>query len=220
LALLTVGGGGGGRITAVALVVMASAIIFIGGRLRYLEMDEIKAGIRRNVGDRRLRVANNVRIRRACGMMSKAETLAAIFSAAQELLKSAEFTYATIELTCGEAEANQKVFDSETKEASGIAGHGAKIKNGVIWWEWERGDVEGYEIIESHLFWNIRLPLSMETEERGAISLYREFGNDELLLDINYLINLFQRELTLAAERIFSKRGMSETRVRAAAARG
>ena len=222
LALLTVGGGGGARITAVALIVMASAVIFIGGRLRYLEMDEIKAGIRRNVGDRRLRVANNVRIRRACRMMAEAETLEAIFNAAQVLLRSAEFTYATIELTCGEAAVNQKVFDSETKQDSG---HGAIIRNGVIWWEWERGDVEGYEIIESNLFWNIRLPLSMETDERGAISLYREFGNDELLLDINYLINLFQRELTMAAERVFSKRSMSDvrasdTRVRAAGARG
>jgi UDP-GlcNAc:undecaprenyl-phosphate GlcNAc-1-phosphate transferase len=224
LALLTVGGGGGGRITAVALVVMASAVIFIAGRLRYPEMDEIKAGIRRTVGDRRLRVANNVRIRRAGRMMAEAETLEAIFGAAQELLNSAEFTYATIELNCGEAAANQEVFDAEMNQASR---HGASMRNGVIWWAWERGDVEGHEIIESHLFWNIRLPLSMNTDERGAISLYREFGNDELLLDINYLINLFQRELTLAAERIFSKRDTSglsahvvgETRVRAAAAR-
>ena len=39
----------------------------------------------------------------------------------------------------------------------------------------------------------------------GAITFYREFGSDELLLDINYLSSLFQRELTLAAERILTK---------------
>jgi UDP-GlcNAc:undecaprenyl-phosphate GlcNAc-1-phosphate transferase len=223
MALLTVSGGGGGRITAVTLIVMASAVIFIADRLRYPEMDEIKAGIRRTVGDRRLRVANNVRIRRACRMMAEAETLAAVFEAAQELLKSAEFAYSTIELSCGKAQHNQQVFDRETETASLQR---ARMRDGVICWEWERGDVEGHEIVESHLFWNLRLPLSTNTDEIGVISLYREFGSDELLLDINYLTNLFQRELTLAAERIFSKRstwdfnaGVSgEKRVRAAAA--
>ncbi|MFN2578952.1 MAG: glycosyltransferase family 4 protein [Pyrinomonadaceae bacterium] len=223
LALLTVSGGGGGRITAVTLIVMASAVIFLAGRLRYAEMDEIKAGIRRTVGDRRVRVANNVRIRRACRMMAEAETLAGVFEASQELLKSAEFAYATIELSCGNAQDNQRVFDQEMEAASLP---GATTRDGVIWWEWERGDVEGHEILESHLFWNIRLPLSTNTDEKGVISLYREFGNDELLLDINYLTNLFQSELTRAAERIFSKRSVwdlntdvsSEKRVRAAAA--
>ena len=38
----------------------------------------------------------------------------------------------------------------------------------------------------------------------GAITFYREFGGDELLLDINYLINLVQRELTVAVERVFT----------------
>ena len=101
------------------------------------------------------------------------------------------------------------------------------MRDGVIWWEWERGDVEGHEIVESHLFWNIRLPLSTNTDEMGVLRLYREFGNDELLLDINYLINLFQRELARAAEWIFSEnngwplsaRLSGETKVRAVGAR-
>src|SRR5438094_6932429 len=39
LALLTVRGGGGGRITAVTLIVMAAAVVFVAGRLRYPELD-------------------------------------------------------------------------------------------------------------------------------------------------------------------------------------
>ena len=37
------------------------------------------------------------------------------------------------------------------------------------------------------------------------INLYREFGGDGLLMDVNYLSNLFHKELALAAERIFTK---------------
>jgi hypothetical protein len=197
MALLTVGEGGGGRITAVTLIVMAAAVIFVAGRLRYPELDEIKAGIKRMIGDRRVRVANHVRVRRACRMMGQAQNVGAIFAAARELLNSAEFVYATIELGCGNPAANRKALDR------GNQPHGAQLRDGIIHWQWERGDVEGHEIVDSHLFWNIRLPLS-STRDWGAITFYREFGGDELLLDINYLINLVQRELTTSVERVFT----------------
>jgi len=196
LGLLTVGGGSGSRITAVTLIVTAVAVVFVGGRLRYPELDEIKAGLRRTVGDRRVRVANHVRIRRACHMLGEAKTIGAMFAAMHEVLKSAEFVYTTIELGCGSPTANWKALN-RTGDV-----HGAKIRNGMICWEWERGDLEAHEVVDSHLFWNLRLPLSTSTRDWGAITFYREFGNDELLLDINYLINLVQREFTMAAERV------------------
>lgn len=198
LALLTVGEGGSGRITAVTLIVMAAAVVFVAGRLRYPELDEIKAGIKRTLGDRRVRVANHVRVRRACRMMGHAQSVGAIFAAARELLNSAEFVYATIELGCGNPAVNRRALNREEQS------HGAELRDGVIHWQWERGDVEGHEIVHSNLFWNIRLPLSSTTKDWGAIIFYREFGGDELLLDINYLINLVQRELTTAAERVFT----------------
>lgn len=198
LGLLTASEGGGSRITAVTLIVMAVAVVFVGGRLRYPELDEIKAGIKRNVGDRRVRVANHVRVRRACRMMGEAATIGEIFAATHELLKSAEFVYATIELGCGSTAANWKAFTRAAET------YGAKLRDGVIVWEWERGDVEAHEIVDSNLFWNLRLPLSSSTTDWGAITFYREFSSDELLLDINYLINLVQRELTLAAERVLA----------------
>jgi hypothetical protein len=198
LALLTVSNGGSARITAVTLIVMGAAVVFVAGRLRYPELDEIKAGIKRTIGDRRVRVANHVRVRRACRMMGQAQNVGAIFAGARELLSSAEFVYATIELGCGNAAANRKAL------ARGNQSQGAELHDGVIYWQWERGDVEGHEIVDSHLFWNIRLPLSSMTRDWGAITFYREFGGDELLLDINYLINLVQQELTLAVERVFT----------------
>ena len=197
LALLTAGEGGGSRVTAVTLIVMAAAVVFVAGRLRYPELDEIKAGIKRTIGDRRVRVANHVRVRRACQMMGQAQNVNAIFAAARELLSSAEFVYATIELGCENPAANRKALSRGSAQ-------GAELRDGRIYWQWERGDVEGHEIVQSNLFWNIRLPLSSYTQDWGAITFYREFGGDELLLDINYLINLVQRELTLAAERVLT----------------
>jgi hypothetical protein len=196
LALLTAGGGGEARVTGVTLIVMAAAVVFVAGRLRYPELDEIRAGIKRTVGDRRLRIANHVRVRRACQMLREAKTVGSIFRAAHELLQSAEFVYATVELRSGSSVADENAIKRDKKN------EGAEIRDGMIWWEWERGDVEGYEVVDSHLFWNIRLPLSTNVRDWGAITFYREFGGDELLLDINYLTNLVQRELALAAERV------------------
>ena len=75
----------------------------------------------------------------------------------------------------------------------------------MLFRSWERGDIEGHEIIESHLFWTLRLPLSTKQTGWGFITFYREFGDDGLLLDVNYLSNLFQRELAQATERIFTR---------------
>jgi hypothetical protein len=49
------------------------------------------------------------------------------------------------------------------------------------------------------------MPLSTDAAGWGYINLYREFGGEGLLLDVNYLSNLFQKELALAAERVFAR---------------
>jgi hypothetical protein len=84
------------------------------------------------------------------------------------------------------------------------------MRGGLVCWDWGRGDVKGHEILDSHLFWTLRMPLSTDAAGWGFINLYREFGGDGLLMDVNYLSNLFQKELALAAERIFTKASASE----------
>jgi hypothetical protein len=101
----------------------------------------------------------------------------------------------------GDSESSHKVF---AREKCDRRLHGAEVRGGLICWEWERGDVEGHVILGSHLFWTLRMPLSTDTAGWGYINLYREFGGDGLLLDVNYLSNLFQKEMALAAERIFT----------------
>ena len=156
--------------------------------------------MRRNLAERRLRGANNIRVRRASRAMSKAHSLGELFNAVLVMLELGEFVYATVELNCnGDSARVEKMLETERKV---LSLQGIQVREGLIGWSWERGDIPASEIIDSGRFWTLHLPLSNARGEWGHISLYRGFDSDALLLDINYLCDLFQREMSQAAERI------------------
>lgn len=189
------------RTTGLILFVVSVALVMGVGHLRYHEVDEIKASMKRNLGDRRVRAANNIRVRRACQTLLGAKTLGDLFDGVLEMLEFGEFTYATVQLGCADrAEINERALALSTKGRSMRA---AELKGGRIHWTWKRGDAGSEEIMGSERFWTIRLPLATERKVLGYINLYRAFGNADLQLDINYLCSFFQRELTSAAERVF-----------------
>jgi UDP-GlcNAc:undecaprenyl-phosphate GlcNAc-1-phosphate transferase len=192
----------GMRTTGLVLFVVGAAVLLIVGSLRYHEVDEFKASVRRGFGDRRLRVANNIRVRRTSRMMSKAKSLDEIFGAMQELLELGEFVYATVQLgRADDRESNEQVL---AREKASPAMKRAEMSDGLINWTWERGDIDADEIIGSGYFWTLRLPLSTAGGGWGFLTLYRGFGDADLLLDINYLCDLFQRETAQAVERVMS----------------
>src|SRR6266853_1327233 len=92
-AMLFVNSGNG--LTAVVLGVVGVAVVLALGRLRYHEVDELRASVKRNIGERRLRVANNLRMRRACRAVSSASTLDELFDGVLEVLEMGTFAYAT-----------------------------------------------------------------------------------------------------------------------------
>lgn len=203
VAMLFTSDGGEGKLTGLLLLVTGAVIVLVAGRLRYLEADEVRAGLRRNITERRTRAANHVRVRRASRALSHADTVGDLLSAVREMLEVGEFAYATVQLGRGDDyELSELVL---SREAGDRRLEGARVRGGLICWEWGRGDIEGREILDSHLFWTLRMPLSTDEAGWGFITLYREFGGEGLLLDVNYLSNLFQREMALAAERIFTK---------------
>ncbi|HTG92739.1 MAG TPA: MraY family glycosyltransferase, partial [Pyrinomonadaceae bacterium] len=51
----------GSKATGLIMFVVSVAVLVAVGHLRYHEIDELRAGVKRTVSDRRLRVANNVR---------------------------------------------------------------------------------------------------------------------------------------------------------------
>jgi UDP-GlcNAc:undecaprenyl-phosphate/decaprenyl-phosphate GlcNAc-1-phosphate transferase len=187
--------------TGLCLFVIVVAVIFAVGHLRYHEVDEIKAGVKRNVADRRIRVANNIRVRRASLALSKAASLDELLQAVGEMLEFGEFAAAEVRLgKPGNADDNARALKSAS---SARFAKGAELRNGRIAWSWSRTDIDRDEIIGSRRFWSVRLPLGTEQSDWGWINLYREFDAEPLLVDINYLCDLFRQELSEAAERIF-----------------
>ena len=187
----------GTRTTGFVLFVVAGAILFSVGGLRYHEIDEVRAGIRRRFCDGRVRLANNVRVRRVTRVMSTATTLDEIYGAIEELLELGEFVYATLHFGNND-NGNGKGFARE-KKAKAYASQ----THGSVYRTWERG-VDAGEVRDSGRFWTLRLPLSAQKTRCGYLNLYREFGDDALLIDINYLCDLFQRETAKALERVLT----------------
>jgi UDP-GlcNAc:undecaprenyl-phosphate GlcNAc-1-phosphate transferase len=172
----------GSKLTGFMLFVISVAVIIAVGHLRYHEVDELRAGVKRTVADRRLRVANNIRVRRAAVAVSKALSVEEMFAAVKQLLDSGEFSFASAEV-----------------------GRPGRRR---VYWSWpEENEASAGD-------WSIRLPLVKDGVDWGWMSFYRGVEGEPLLVDMNYLTDLFRREFTDAAARIFA---MQEEPVAAAA---
>lgn len=185
--------------TGFVLFVIAVAVIIAVGNLRYHEVDELRAGVKRTVGDRRIRVANNIRMRRASLSLSKATNLNELFDAMALMLEFEEFSYANVQLgQAGRAEVNERAFKAIEQR---LAGPPVEFRNGRIGWSWHRQGVNAEQVVGSSAFWCFRLPLATKNGEWGWINLYRPIDGPPLLLDMNYLTSLLRTELSEAAER-------------------
>jgi len=163
----------GSTLTGFMMFVISVAVIIAVGHLRYHEVDELRAGVKRTVADRRLRVANNIRVRRAALAVSKAKDLDEMFEAMRHLLEFGEFSFASAEV--------------------GPPGRRR------VYWSWpDENEPSGVD-------WSIRLPLVKDGVEWGWLNFYRGIDSEPLLVDTNYLADLFRREFTHAAARIFSQ---------------
>lgn len=187
--------------TGFVLFVIAVAVIVAVGHLRYHEVDELRAGVKRTVGDRRLRVANNIRMRRAGLALSKAESLTDVFEALARMLEFEEFAYANVQLgQAGRADVNERAFHAiEQRRLQSI-----EFTNGRVVWRWKGDGVDEDEVIGSSSYWCFRLPLSTESGEWGWMNLYRPLTGPPLLLDLNYLSGFLRLELSAAAERVLN----------------
>ena len=199
LAMLFVNSGNG--LTAVLLFVLGVVVVLALGRLRYHEVDELRASVRRNIGERRARLANNLRMRRACRAVSSASTLDELFDGVLEVLELGEFAYAAARLSCnGDLEVNETAVALAARDGSMCFG---VMSEGRILWTWKRSEFNNVDVVGSDRFWAMRLPLGSEQGSFGYLNLYRQFNADGLLFDINYLTTAFQPAVAQAAERIF-----------------
>jgi UDP-GlcNAc:undecaprenyl-phosphate GlcNAc-1-phosphate transferase len=163
----------GSKLTGFMLFVISVAVIIAVGHLRYHEVDELRAGVKRTVADRRLRVANNIRVRRAALALSKAPDLEAMFEVTQQLLEFGEFSFANAQV-------------------------------GPVVWSWSATGNDD-DVAPSQTQWSVRLPLVKDGVEWGWLNFYRELNGEPMLVDANYLADLFRREFTEAAARILTQ---------------
>jgi UDP-GlcNAc:undecaprenyl-phosphate/decaprenyl-phosphate GlcNAc-1-phosphate transferase len=184
------------------LFVITVALSIALGQLRYHEVDELKAGMKRTVGDRRVKVANNIRVRRAARALSKASDLHEMFEAVRQMLEFGEFAYAHAILgRSGDAEVNERAFNARKHLHANQA---LELRAGRISWSWHQPGIAAEDVLDSTAFWCLRLPLGDERIDLGSMEFYRAFGSDPLLVDTNYLVGLFRDELSVACARILS----------------
>ena len=192
----------GAKLTGFLMFVISVAVIIAVGHLRYHEVDELRAGVKRTVGDRRVKVANNVRVRRAAKALSRASDLHELFQAMRSMLEFGEFTYANAMVgQPGHAEANESAFKASLQRHPKSE---LQMRNGRVYWSWCDGQEDSEEIVRALSNWCFRLPLVKDGVEWGWLNFYRSFDNRALLVDTNYLSDLFRSEMTEAAARIIN----------------
>jgi len=190
----------GSKVTGVILFVMSVAVIIAVGHLRYHEVDEIRAGVRRTVGDRRLRVAKNIQVRRAARALAKSSDLYEVFEAIRHMLEFGEFTYANAQVGQGGcADVNQRAFVSSLQRHPKQE---LEMRSGRVYWSWIGEGGEPEDRMRARTSWCFRMPLVKDGTEWGWLNFYHNLGGESLLVDTNYLSNLFLRELTDAVSRI------------------
>jgi UDP-GlcNAc:undecaprenyl-phosphate GlcNAc-1-phosphate transferase len=184
------------------ILFVVSVVLVIGvGHLRYHEVDELKAGMKRNLGDRRLRVANNIRVRRAARSISKASDVHEIFDAIEQMLEFGQFAFASAVIgRAGDAEINERAFKGCAQRSTA----NSQLCGGRINWEWHLDGLTFEDVDKSTAYWSLRLRLGNDEGDLGWISFYRPFEAEPLLVDTNYIVGLFRAELTRAAERILT----------------
>jgi hypothetical protein len=117
------------------------------------------------------------------------------------MLEFDEFAYASAQFGhVGHAEVNFSVFKTGQRHHPV---QDLKFLNGRIAWAWRRNDTNGHQVIDAGKFWCVRLPLTTEEGDWGWMKLYRPLDSDPLLLDMNYLTDLFRAEAAEAASRVF-----------------
>ena len=188
----------GSKLTGFMLFVISVAVIIAVGHLRYHEVDELRAGVKRTVGDRRLRVANNIRVRRSALALSKASDLHEMFEATRHLLDFGEFSFANAQVgQAGRAGMNERAYHASLQRHPKQV---LEFRNGRVFWSWS----EKSEDVPSRSDWCIRLPLVKDGVEWGWLNFYRSADSEPLLVDTNYLADLFRREFTDATARILA----------------
>ena len=125
-----------------------------------------------------------------------------MFEAMRHMLDFGEFTFANALVgQAGRADINERAF------MSSLARHPEQpleFRNGRVSWDWSANGDDAGDPFRRRSQWCLRLPLIKNGVEWGWLNFYHSLNGETLLVDTNYLSDLFRREFTEAVARIFT----------------
>jgi hypothetical protein len=134
--------------------------------------------------------------------LSKASDLHEMFEAMRHMLDFGEFTFANALVgQAGRAEINERAFNASLQRHPK---QHLELRNGRVAWSWPANGADTGEIFGRRAEWSFRLPLIKNGVEWGWLNFYHSLNGETLLVDTNYLSDLFRREFTDAVARILT----------------
>jgi hypothetical protein len=125
-----------------------------------------------------------------------------MFEAMRHMLDFGEFTFANALIgQAGRAELNERAFNASMQRHPKQL---LEFRNGRVSWSWSADRADGEEAFRSRSDWCFRLPLIQNGVEWGWLNFCRSVNGEALLVDTNYLTDLFRREFTDAVARILT----------------
>lgn len=215
-----------GRTTGFVLLTVGAAVVMTVGKLRYHEVDEIKASVKRNITDRHQRAKNNIRVRRASVAVQRANNLDELLNAVREMLDESDFESAFMQLTRPDKDSSQgysSVPERQGDLAHRLSGNDIEVDGNLLNWTWHRqrapGENKDGQSVDNHNQvsaneqsyeqsneqWTLSIPLVTERAEWGYIKLRHHIRSKAISLDINCLCNVFQPALSLAVEAMLTE---------------
>lgn len=186
------------NLAALIFFVLGVGIVFGVQHLRYAEFSELGNQIREGVARHRRAMSVNVRVRRTSADLSGTKTTDQFFAALSDMLMTNEFDCAVLEVS-------QHAQSFELYSAR-YSRHFPTTDTSHVVWTWERGDTPMEEILASHQFWTLRLPLTDESGATlGAITFYRCLLDDAPSIDLRNICGPLQRELSATLSRLISE---------------
>ena len=196
------------RTVGLVLFIVGVAVVLAVSHLRYHEVEEIKASVKRNLTDRRTRGVNNIVVRRASQHLSQAESLSDLYAAVVEVLEVGDFAKAVMIINANGNAA--RIIAALSQQLGTASTSKLESRNGMVSWTWIAGTAQPATPETEKCLWSLRLPLVASNQLIGHLNLYRQVQREDVFLEVNYLCTLFQRELASATERLLNREAPHE----------
>ncbi|HEX4945299.1 MAG TPA: MraY family glycosyltransferase [Blastocatellia bacterium] len=191
-----------------ALVFSVIGVLVVLGvqRLRYPEFEELGSAIRRRVATHRRSLAVNVGVRNLHVDLQRVTTPERLFALLVEIAIATEFEGIRLELRSALPTGRKYQFWKKAELVGWRLPIGTTLdEEDGLTLMYERNGRFVEDMTTGDDYWRLTLPLSMEGQSFGAITLYRHVLEADVAVDLRNLCSSFQRELSLKINSFLSE---------------